>query len=103
MKKIKQIVTIFAALALAVTAGLSFAGTKTKAAGSDEFTRIAIEIAADMGYGWNLGNTMEATNTWTPNPKVTDFETAWGQPVTTKAMIDSIKKAGFNSIRIPVP
>ena len=30
MKKIKQIVTIFAALALAVTAGLSFAGTKTK-------------------------------------------------------------------------
>ena len=53
MKKIKQIVTIFAALALAVTAGLSFAGTKTKAAGSDEFTRTAIEIAADMGYGWN--------------------------------------------------
>lgn len=102
MKKTKQIVTIFAALALAVTAGLSFAGTKTKAAGSDEFTRTAIEIAADMGYGWNLGNTMEATNTWTPNPKVTDFETAWGQPVTTKAMIDGIKKAGFNSIRIPV-
>ena len=102
MKKIKQIVTIFAALALAVTAGLSFAGTKTKAAGSDEFTRTAIEIAADMGYGWNLGNTMEATNTWTSNPKVTDFETAWGQPVTTKAMIDGIKKAGFNSIRIPV-
>lgn len=102
MKKTKQIVTIFAALALAVTAGLSFAGTKTKAAGSDEFTRTAIEIAADMGYGWNLGNTMEATNTWTSNPKVTDFETAWGQPVTTKAMIDGIKKAGFNSIRIPV-
>lgn len=102
MKKTKQIVTIFATLALAVTAGLSFAGTKTKAAGSDEFTRTAIEIAADMGYGWNLGNTMEATNTWTPNPKVTDFETAWGQPVTTKAMIDGIKKAGFNSIRIPV-
>lgn len=102
MKKTKQIVTIFAALALAVTAGLSFAGTKTKAAGSDEFTRTAIEIAADMGYGWNLGNTMEASNTWTPNPKVTDFETAWGQPVTTKAMIDGIKKAGFNSIRIPV-
>ncbi len=102
MKKTKQIVTIFATLALAVTAGLSFAGTKTKAAGSDEFTRTAIEIAADMGYGWNLGNTMEATNPWPPNPKVTDFETAWGQPVTTKAMIDGIKKAGFNSIRIPV-
>lgn len=102
MKKTKQIVTIFAALALAVTAGLSFAGTKTKAAESDEFTRTAIEIAADMGYGWNLGNTMEASNTWTPNPKVTDFETAWGQPVTTKAMIDGIKKAGLNSIRIPV-
>lgn len=102
MKKTKQIVTIFATLALAVTAGLSFAGTKTKAAGSDEFTRTAIEIAADMGYGWNLGNTMEATNPWPSNPKVTDFETAWGQPVTTKAMIDGIKKAGFNSIRIPV-
>lgn len=38
-------------------------------------------------------------------PKVTKevyYETLWGNPVTTKAMIDEIKKAGFGAVRIPV-
>lgn len=30
------------------------------------------------------------------------FETLWGNPLTTKAMIDDIKGAGFNAVRIPV-
>ncbi len=67
-----------------------------------EFTKTAIEIAKDMGNGWNLGNTMESTCNWINNPGVTDFETAWGNPVTTKAMIDGIKARGFDSIRIPI-
>ncbi|MBR1554933.1 MAG: glycoside hydrolase family 5 protein, partial [Oscillospiraceae bacterium] len=33
---------------------------------------------------------------------VSDFETAWGNPKTTKQMIDTVKSAGFNAIRIPV-
>lgn len=64
----------------------------------------AIELAQALGNGINLGNTMEAWN----RPKlgttasITDYETAWGQPVTSRAIISWFKKAGFSSIRIPV-
>lgn len=76
--------------------------------------RTAAEIAADMGLGWNLGNTMEAyeasgcekiTFEWIPvigDNKPSDYETCWGAPVTTQEMIDGIKAAGFNTVRIPV-
>ena len=33
---------------------------------------------------------------------VTFYETYWGNPSTTKKMIDAVKDAGFNSIRIPI-
>ncbi len=49
------------------------------------------EILDEMGLGWNLGNTLDAP----------DGETSWGQPVTTKEMIDKIHELGFNTIRIP--
>ena len=53
----------------------------------------SLQITADMGAGWNLGNTLDA------NP---GSETSWGNPKTTKAMIDQIKLRGFNTLRIPV-
>jgi aryl-phospho-beta-D-glucosidase BglC (GH1 family) len=52
----------------------------------------AKSIAAEMGLGWNLGNTMEATG----------GPTAWGNFVPPQSFIDSVKKAGFNTIRLPV-
>nr|WP_091697972.1 cellulase family glycosylhydrolase [Algoriphagus locisalis] len=52
----------------------------------------SLDLAAEMGIGWNLGNSLEAIG----------GETAWGNPKTTKAFIDEVKAAGFNSVRIPV-
>jgi endoglucanase len=46
----------------------------------------------EMGLGWNLGNTLDAS----PD------ETSWGNPLTTQAMISAIASAGFKSIRIPI-
>ena len=60
----------------------------------------AIAFARRMGVGWNLGNTLEATGI--KGNTVRDYETAWGNPVTTKAMLDGIKASGFKSVRIPV-
>ena len=60
----------------------------------------AFDIVHEMGVGTNLGNTMEATSASAST--VQGFETAWGQPVTTQEMLTGMKKAGFNSIRIPV-
>lgn len=51
----------------------------------------AKEVVSDIYAGWNLGNSLEATGS----------ETAWGNPRTTKALIDAVKAAGFNAVRIP--
>lgn len=55
-------------------------------------TLTAVELARKIVPGWNLGNSLEAL----PD------ETSWGNPLTTQKLIDSIRAAGFNSIRIPV-
>jgi len=51
----------------------------------------AKSIAAEMGFAWNIGNSME----------VPDDPLAWGNPLPTQQLIDSVKAAGFNTIRIP--
>lgn len=51
-----------------------------------------LEHVKDMKLGWNLGNTLDALG----------GETEWGNPLTTKEMIDEIKKAGFQTVRIPI-
>lgn len=61
--------------------------------------RTGFDITAEMGVGWNLGNTMDATGN-TSNPL--NDETYWGNPKTTKANLDTLKQAGFNTLRLPV-
>lgn len=61
----------------------------------------AQELVDKMTIGWNLGNTLDCYGcSWLSNKL--DCETAWKNPKTTKSMIDTVKKAGFNTIRIPV-
>jgi len=74
--------------------------SSAKAAGLENSS--SVDVVRSMGLGWNLGNTMDACGAWIKGPSVRSFETAWGNPETTKDMIDAIKKAGFNSVRIPV-
>ena len=54
-------------------------------------TYTAEEITTAMTVGWNLGNTLDAP----------DGEESWGQPLTTKDMIDKLAELGFKTIRIP--
>jgi len=51
----------------------------------------AQQIASKMKLGWNLGNVLEAT--WVPR-------NSYGS--TTQRTIDSVKVAGFNTVRLPV-
>ncbi len=62
----------------------------------------AFHILDRMGIGINLGNTMESCGAWIDPSSVTNYETAWGAPVTTQEMFAGMKKAGFSSVRIPV-
>lgn len=53
----------------------------------------AKELIAEMKTGWNLGNSLDS---------IGKDETAWGNPVTTKEMIDAVSAQGFDILRIPV-
>lgn len=86
-------------LAGAATFGLNLVAT-TDANAANMPMRSATEIVDAMGLGWNLGNSLDAHESWATDP--TDSETSWGNPVTTRAMIDKVKEGGFNTIRIPV-
>ena len=60
----------------------------------------AKEIVSQMGLGWNLGNTFDATNGNTRD--VYSQEQSWGNPKVTPELIHKVKEAGFKTIRIPV-
>ena len=74
----------------------------------------ASQMSEEMGIGLNLGNTMEAYNSggcetigyeWIPvcgSNTPSDYEKQWGATITTQEIIDGIKAAGFDTVRIPV-
>jgi aryl-phospho-beta-D-glucosidase BglC (GH1 family) len=65
--------------------------TNPIAADATGMSSSAVQLAAKIKLGWNIGNTLEATG----------GETAWGNPKVTKALIDLVKANGFNAVRIP--
>ena len=82
----------------AATDNEEVSGKAGTTASSEEVNKMSSsEIVADIKVGWNLGNTLDSYNT-----KTSDAETGWGNPKTTKAMIDAVQQAGFNAVRIPV-
>lgn len=62
----------------------------------------AMDFVKDMKLGWNLGNTLDATDDSGSVKNDLDIESAWVGVKTTKELIDNIKNAGFNTVRVPV-
>ncbi len=64
----------------------------------------ALEVTRLMGNGINLGNTLEAYNHqgYLNGQDPVSFASSWGMPYTTQEMIDGMKAAGFDTLRIPV-
>ncbi|WP_225097074.1 cellulase family glycosylhydrolase [Streptomyces sp. CoH27] len=83
-------------LALITTVGAgnapALAGTTASTAANGEATTSAQSVVAAMQPSWNLGNTLDAF----------PAETSWGSPLTTKAVFDTVRAAGYRSVRIPV-
>ena len=61
----------------------------------------ASTVINEMGFGWNLGNTLDAFNGNSQNEGLSS-ETSWGNPKTTSSMIQNLVKKGFKTIRVPV-
>ncbi|WP_341937817.1 cellulase family glycosylhydrolase [Marinimicrobium sp. C2-29] len=73
-----------------VSSSVSSSGSSSSASAPDGLT--SVELTELMGVGWNLGNSLEAVG----------GETAWGNPEVTQELIDAVKAAGFDTVRIPV-
>ena len=61
----------------------------------------SVELVKDMKIGWSLGNTLDAGNENNRGQAPGAIEKSWGNPDTTKEMIDEVKNAGFNVLRVP--
>lgn len=61
-----------------------------------------VELVKEMGYGINLGNTLEACGDWIGGKTPNDFERAWGSPTITQEIIQNYADSGFGVLRIPV-
>ena len=100
-------------LCLAVTVPAGFPACAAEGAAVPELTvtrreipdNDAMRFLAAMGAGWNLGNTFDAVSQGRNNIKLFNemtLETAWCGAETTEAMFDTLKEAGFTTVRIPV-
>ncbi|MEO0470181.1 MAG: glycoside hydrolase family 5 protein [Bacteroidota bacterium] len=53
----------------------------------------SFDLVAEMGVGWNLGNSFDVTSR---------DKTSWGNPQPSRAMIIKVREMGFKTIRIPI-
>lgn len=100
-------------LSLAACSGTDSSGEELPvSAKSDTIEELSsAELVANMGIGWNLGNTLDVcaadrdgdgkVNETPEEGKEVD-ETLWGNVKTTKALFEHLQADGVRSVRIPV-
>ncbi len=85
-------------MAMTIFIGLDLGDINAQALSGDALKNADTEaILEDMGLGWNLGNSLDATG-----GSGLDTETSWSNPKTTQVLIDKVKSLGFNTVRVPV-
>ena len=98
MSTAKKTLSVITAVAIFAIAALMTMCVTQVASAAELSGNTATELVSFIGTGWNLGNTLDATG----GGNSLYSETSWGNPKTTKAMIDAVKKQGFNTVRVPV-
>jgi|GEM_PF-1717719 len=113
----KRFLTVTIIAAVLLSAGCTADKPAVSASGVKDITNTtAWDIVNDMRVGWNLGNTLDAYGdtpegfSWLGDgtfagTSVTEMETAWlgeGAVAATQELFDTLKEAGFNTVRIPV-
>ena len=83
-------------LALGLVAALLASGSTMASA------QLTPVTTANLGKGWNLGNSLDALNTGGRYPYTTSQETFWGNPAVNQQIFNGVAAAGFKSVRIPV-
>lgn len=89
---------VLALLILAFAASLPIVRVSSK----DDWES-AHDAVDNMKVGWNLGNTLDVPKTKDDREiPAAEYETLWGNPVTTREMIKTVKAAGFGVVRVPI-
>ena len=100
MKFTKLAAAALAAVLMLSSCGGTPEGTEADLPAEEAPTAIrdisSVELVSEMKVGWNLGNTLDATGS-----RDLSSERSWGAPSITDEMIETVKAAGFNVIRIP--
>ncbi len=88
----KKLISLISASALALSLAVTASAADCESAD---------EAVKNINVGWNVGNTFDCVGDWiSGGPSA--YETAWGNPVVNKQLIEGVKAAGFNAIRLPV-
>jgi len=63
----------------------------------------AFALAAKMGLGWNLGNSLDSTHTDEDGSMATGLATEimWGNPYTTREVFVTLYEKGFRTVKLP--
>ena len=96
----KKLTALLLAAALLLTCSACRGGEEAQSESMRDIT--TFELVQEMGYGINLGNTLEACGSWISGGSPSSYETAWGSPVVTQEMIQAYADGGFGVLRIPV-
>ena len=98
MSTAKKTLSVITAVAIFAIAALMTMCVTQVASAAEMNGNTATELVSFIGTGWNLGNTLDAIG----GGNSLSSETSWGNPKTTKAMIDAVKAQGFSAVRVPV-
>lgn len=103
--RIRNCLCIVSMAALLLIAGAAAGEEFTVAQVSIEPSAVAdteaLRFTKNLGAGWNLGNTFDAADCAWLSDKL-DYETAWAGVKTTPRLFETLRDAGFSSVRIPV-
>ena len=98
MSTAKKTLSVITAVAIFAIAALMTMCVTQVASAAEMNGNTETELVSFIGTGWNLGNTLDAIG----GGNSLSSETSWGNPKTTKAMIDAVKAQGFSAVRVPV-
>lgn len=93
--------SIFAAFAAAFALAATLCSCNSKTQETAETPATALEYMESLGLGWNLGNCLDAHNEGVATESYWHLDHG-GLQIATQATFDSVKAAGFSSVRIPV-
>ena len=94
LTKIRLATVLVQLLMQCIAASVLAAPNEAVAPAQEKMTAVDAWTAVDlMTPGINIGNTLENTVTW---------EIGWGNPPITKEYVQTLKRLGFKSVRLPV-